>query len=104
MTLDQFQVIIDTLKKQKEAQRTLYSLKVDLLEFTDPYESVITTLFTEIYGLEGYDWFGWFCYENDFGSKMSKRKPKAWDKDGKPICYDVKSLWTYLETECKRKK
>ena len=97
MTLAEFSVIIKTLKDQNEIQKQLYSLNVDLLEFVDPYESVITTLFTEIYGLEGYDWFSWFCYENDFGNKMSKKNPKAWDKDEKPICYDVKSLWEYLE-------
>ena len=103
MELSTFTVIINTLKKQNDDMRTLNSLNVDLINFADSYECVITTLFTEIYGLEGYDWFSWFCYENDFGKKMSKKNPKAWDKDEKPICYDVKSLWNYLEKECKTK-
>lgn len=97
MTLAEFSVIVRTLKKQHEVQQKLYRLRVDLITFVDPYECVITTLFTEIYGLEGYDWFSWFCYENNFGEDMSKEKPRAWDKDEKPICYDVKSLWEYLE-------
>jgi hypothetical protein len=103
MTLAEFSVMIDTLKKQYEVQKQLHSLNVDLFSFTDPYECVITTLFTEIYGLEGYDWFSWFCYELDFGDKVSKKKPRAWDANGKPICYDVKSLWNYLETNCRTK-
>jgi len=97
MTLSEFSVMIKTLKDQSEVQKQLYSLNVDLFQFTDPYECVITALITEIYGSEGRDWFSWFCYENDFGDKMSKKKPRAWDKDETPICYDVKSLREYLE-------
>lgn len=103
MELSTFTVIINTLKKQNDAVLELYKLKVDLMEFADPYESVIRELITEIYSLEGYDWFSWFCYEVDFGRKVSKKKPRAWDKDEKPICYDVKSLWNYLESEYKNK-
>ena len=103
MELSTFTVIINTLKKQNDDMRTLNSLNVDLINFADPYESVITILIKEIYGQEGYDWFSWFCYDCDFGSKYSKKNPGAWDKDEKPICYDVKSLWNYLEKECKTK-
>jgi hypothetical protein len=103
MELSTFTVIINTLKKQNDDVLELHRLNVNLMEFADPYESIIGTLLTEIYSLEGYDWFSWFCYENDFGNKVSKKNPKAWDKDEKPICYDVKSLWNYLETEYKTK-
>jgi NADH:ubiquinone oxidoreductase subunit len=103
MKLEKFIKIVDLLKKQTEVTNQLYKLNVDLVDFADPYESVITILIKEIYGAEGYDWFSWFCYECDFGSKVSKKNPRAWDKDEKPICYDVKSLWNYLETEYKTK-
>jgi hypothetical protein len=103
MKLEKFIKIVDLLKKQTEVTNQLYKLNVDLVDFADPYETVITILIKEIYGEEGYDWFSWFCYENDFGNKVSKKNPKAWDKDEKPICYDVKSLWNYLETEYKTK-
>jgi NADH:ubiquinone oxidoreductase subunit len=103
MKLETLTKIVDTLKNQSEVTNQLYKLNVDLVEFADPYESVITILIKEIYGEEGYDWFSWFCYECDFGSKVSKKNPRAWDKDEKPICYDVKSLWNYLETEYKTK-
>jgi len=39
------------------------------------------------------DWWSWFCYENDFGQKGLE----AWDADKKPICYDLKSLWEFLD-------
>jgi hypothetical protein len=68
-------------------------MKVDLLEFTDPYESIISILMKEIYTAEGYDWFSWFCYENDYGQGGLE----AWDADKNPICYNLESLWEYLE-------
>jgi hypothetical protein len=103
MKLETLTKVIETLKNQSEVTNQLYKLNVDLVEFADPYESVITILIKEIYGEEGYDWFSWFCYENDFGRKMSKKNPRAWDKDEKPICYDIESLWNCLETEYKIK-
>jgi hypothetical protein len=103
MKLETLTKIIGTLKNQSEVTNQLYRLNVDLVEFADPYESVITILIKEIYGQEGYDWFSWFCYDCDFGSKYSKKNPGAWDKDNNPICYDIKSLWNCLETEYKIK-
>ena len=103
MKLETLTKIIETLKNQSEVVNQLYRLNVDLVEFTDPYESVITILIKEIYGQEGYDWFSWFCYDCDFGSKYSKKNPGAWDKDNNPICYDIESLWNCLETEYKIK-
>jgi hypothetical protein len=103
MKLETLTKIIGTLKNQSEVTNQLYRLNVDLVEFADPYESVITILIKEIYGQEGYDWFSWFCYDCDFGSKYSKKNPGAWDKDNNPICYDIESLWNCLETEYKIK-
>jgi hypothetical protein len=93
MTYSDFSVIIETLKKQSDLLNDLYHKNVDLFEIVDPYDVVIRTLLTEIYTAEGYDWFSWFCYENDFGTGTLD----ANDENG-PICYDVKSLWEFLET------
>ena len=93
MNLEKFTEIINTLSKESETAGELYKLKVDILDFLDPYHGIITLLIKEIYGEEGNDWFGWFCYENDFG----KGNLEAWDENGNPICYDVKSLWECLE-------
>jgi hypothetical protein len=93
MTYSDFSVIVETLQKQSDLLNDLYHKNVDLFEIVDPYDVVIRTLLTEIYTAEGYDWFSWFCYENDFGTGTLD----ANDENG-PICYDVKSLWEFLET------
>jgi hypothetical protein len=64
-----------------------------LIDFVDPYHGIIHSLIREIYGDEGLDWWSWFCYENDFG----RGTLEAWDENETPICYDLKSLWEYLE-------
>ena len=93
MTLEKFTELINSLQTESDIISDLYKNKVDLIEFVDPYHSIITLLITEIYGEEGIDWFSWFCYENDFG----KKKMEAWDENENPICYDVESLWRFLE-------
>jgi hypothetical protein len=99
MTYSDFSVIVETLKKQSDLLNDLYHKNVDLFEIVDPYDVVIRTLLTEIYTAEGYDWFSWFCYENDFGTGTLD----ANDENG-PICYDVKSLWEFLETSYRQCK
>ena len=94
MTLEKFTEVIDSLKKTGEDLNKLYKLNVDLVEFVEPYETIISRLIKEIYGDEGYDWFSWFCYDRDFGEK----ELGAWDENENPICYDIKSLWEYLES------
>lgn len=94
MTLEKFTEIIDSLKKTEDDINKLYKLNVDLTEFVEPFELIMSKLLREIYGDEGYDWFSWFCYERDFGEK----ELGAWDENNNPICYDVESLWQYLES------
>jgi hypothetical protein len=97
MTYEKFDRIVTTIKDNSEAIQELYQRNVDLINFVDPYESLVAELIKEIYGKEGYDWFSWFVYEID-ESNVSKENPRAWDKDKNPICYDRKSMWEYLET------
>ena len=70
-----------------------YKLKIDLIEFVDGYNVIISTLIKEIYGEDGYGWYSWFCYENDYGQGTLI----ANEADGTPICYSHESLWEYLE-------
>lgn len=93
MTYENFLKLILKLQKQDEVLSDLYKHQVDLTNFIDPYQEIITTLIKELYGEEGYDWFAWFCYENKFG----EGKLTAWDVNKKPICYSIESLWEYLE-------
>ncbi len=94
MTYETFLKIILGLQKQDRAVSDLYrQSKIDLIDFVDPYHAIINTLIYEVYGVEGGDWFNWFCYENDFGQKGLE----AWDENRNPICYSFESLWEYLE-------
>ena len=93
MTYENFLKVITAIEKQDKAVSALYDLKVDLVEWTDPYGVITGKLLEEIYGEEGVDWFNWYCYENNFGTGGLE----AWDENKNPICYNTKSLWEYLE-------
>ena len=94
MTYENFLSLVLQLKKQDRVISKLYDQKVDLLDFVEPYQVIITDLIKEIYGEDGYDWFSWFCYENDYGEKGMG----AWDENKELICQDIFSLWKYLES------
>ena len=93
MKFGDFEKIISLLKEESERIRKIYDEGIDLINFVDQYHEIIKILITEIYGESGYDWFSWFCHEKDFGAKNLE----AHDENGNPICYDVKSLWEFLE-------
>ncbi len=95
MKLEDFQELVNELKFVTNRDDSLLSNGIDLLNFSDNYHKIITMLIKEVYGEDGNDWFGWFCYENDFGEKGIG----AWDENKNPICYDVKSLWEFLESK-----
>lgn len=98
MNYDKFSEMIKTLEKNSKATRDLYKVGIDLINFTDPFDKVISILIEEIYGKQGADWFFWFCYENEFGKKG---KPAAWDENNNPICRTPKELWKFLEKSYK---
>lgn len=102
MEYGEFLKVILGLQKEGRVISDLYDKKVDLIEFVDPYNAIISTLIKSIYGEKGLDWFSWFCYENDFGQKSWTDKEGnptsgATDENGNPICYSFESLWEFLE-------
>ena len=93
MKLEVFAEILNKLRKQSDKEHALYALDVDLINFSDDYSSVINILLEIYYGKEGADWIAWYLWERDpVGDQY-----QATDKDGNPICYDVKSLWEEVE-------
>ena len=94
MTYQNFLKVLRQLEKQDMELTKLREHNVDLLDFVEPYQGILSTLMQEIYGEEAYDWFCWYCYENDYGAG----KLEAWDKEKNPICYSDKSLWEYMES------
>ena len=93
MTYENFLKITLELQKQDRIITDLFKKNIDLVEFVDPYHAIINILVEEIYGTEGLDWFSWFCYENEFGT----RGLEAWDENKNRICYSHESLWEYLQ-------
>ncbi len=93
MTYETFMKINERIKEQHELILDLSQKNIDLIEFVDPYHHIINDLIKEVYGDEGYDWWYWFIYDNNFGTGNLT----ANDKNGNSICYDYQSLWEYLE-------
>ena len=93
MKLEVFTEILNKLKKQSDKEHALYQLDVDLINFSDDYTSVINILLEIYYGKEGADWIAWYLWERD----PNGASDQATTSDGKPICYDVKSLWEEVE-------
>lgn len=118
MDIKTFEKIIVLLQEQQRRTDLASRINVDVIEFMDPLYQTIDLLIKEIYGEEGYDWFTWFCYDSDYGkrdwsripcftkdkngnlvpaNKRSEDKFGAFDSDGSPICFSVKSTWEFLE-------
>jgi len=94
MTYENFLKVMLQLEKQDMELRKLQERKVDLIDFVEPYQGIISALIKEIYGEEGWDWFCWYCYENEYGAG----KFEAWDENKNTICQSHKSLWEHMES------
>ena len=83
-----------TLQKINRRSIDLYQkYQVDLINYEDDYEKVITALLKEVFNEEQYEWFEWFCWENDFGQKGMEAR----DKDGNLICQSWEGLYEILK-------
>ena len=93
MKLEVFTEILNKLRKQSDKEHALYQLDVDVINFSDDYTSIINILLEVYYGKEGADWISWYMWERDPVGTIDQ----ATTNDGKPICFDVKSLWEEVE-------
>jgi len=93
MKLEVFTEIINKIIKQSDKEHALYALDVDLINYSDDHNSVIDILLEVYYGKEGTDWINWYLWERDPVGKIDQ----ATTNDGKPICYDIQSLWEEVE-------
>jgi len=92
MKLEVFTEILNRLRKQSDKEHALYVLDIDTINFSDNYTSVINILLEVYYGKDGADWIGWYLWERDPDGTIDQAT-----NDGKPICYDIKSLWEEVE-------
>ena len=93
MKLEVFTEIINKIIKQSDKVHALYELDIDLINYSDDHNSVINILLEVYYGKDGADWIGWYLWERDPDGKIDQ----ASTNDGKPICYDIQSLWEEVE-------
>ena len=94
MIYERFLKVILSLQKEQRVIQALYDNGMDVINFVDRYHKIISELIKEIYGKDGYEWWSWYCYENDFGTKQLEAK----DAEGNQICYSHETLHEYLET------
>ena len=109
MEYKEFSEIIDRLKEYDSSVQKAHKVGIDVYDFSDGLHHIINILIKEVYGEEGADWFGWFCYESEYGDKdwnkgnidsyeiidgkmskikrSKKKKYGATDENGKPISF-----------------
>jgi hypothetical protein len=96
MSKEQFETLLNNYQSFQNKIAHFYSFGLDLMEgklsLTVEVENILDTAIQSHYDKEGCDWVNWFLYENDFG----RRGLEATQYD-KPICYDISSLYEYLE-------
>ena len=93
------------LKKYKSLSNKLSKLNdigFDFYEGKFPLMSDVEFIFDltilSHYTQQGADWVNWFVYETDYG----KRDMQGRDENDNPICYDVNSLYDYIEKHHKK--
>ena len=102
MTLQQFEKLISKHKEFNLGISELYDLGFDFyegkFELCGLVDKLFTTSIESIYGKDGMEWVDWFVYETNYATDDQLT---AHDSDGNRICYDVESLYNYLEKTCK---
>lgn len=116
MKLEHFEKILKNYREGNDMISDLYSIGFDLMEgkykLSDSFYHLFISSLESHYTKDGIDWVIWFIFENEWGDKDWGKKPKltdnglevgedkqhgATDENGTPICYDIPSLWRYIE-------
>ena len=97
MTFEEFKPIIDLMVANSKRVSAAYDLRIDLIEFDDDNQRLVSMLWRHILTEEGYEWLDWFLYEKDYTHDgIGRKELQAWDENGKEICKNLKGLHTYL--------
>jgi len=102
MNLKTFTTLIKGIENNQEQKDKAYKLGIDILSFDDNYyKEVVKPLMVEVFSEEGLDWIDWYLYER---VSFSGKNLEAFDKEGKPICFDIPSLYATVKEYSKFKK
>lgn len=97
MTFKEFKTATDYMLEHHKKVISAYKLNIDLIEFSDTQEKLLSMLWRQILTDNGKEWLDWFMYEKDYIEDGKGRKElNAWDDDGKEICKTLKGLHEYL--------
>lgn len=91
MTFEVFNQVIELLKKEDEKLHTLYKLDIDLYNFCDNMQKIITMLLRSHYSFIGEDIISWWLYEDT--------EKILYNKDGDVVddLTSIEDLWKYVE-------
>lgn len=94
MKLEVFKKIIELLKKHQSKTIAAYKAEIDLIDFCDTLEQVISLLIGSYYGKEGKETFDWWCYDKNWGERTDLTMT---DKNGNELCRTIEELHQWLE-------
>ena len=126
MKLEHFEKIMKNYRESCNMVSELYDIGFNLLDGKYNLSYHLDRLFIlsleTHYTDDGIDWVTWFIYENEWGEKDWNKVPLykrnkdgvselveepsrvgATDEYDNPICYDIPSLWEYIEENHKIK-
>jgi len=93
MTLPELTHLLNLMDADNKKIRAAYRLGIDLIEFTESAQEVVSTLLKHVFNEDQYETLSWWMYEKDFGRREDL---KMWDKDGKEVCRTVEELYKFL--------
>ena len=93
MTLTELQHLLNLMDADNKRTREAYRLGIDLSEFDEPKQEVISILLKHVLNEDQYECITWWMHEKDFGRREDLQ---MWDKDGNEICRTVEELHEYL--------
>lgn len=97
MKLEDFKYIIELYKKTSEEFSELHDMGFDFFEgkykISESFYYLTLKSFELFYNDVGINWIDWFIFESKYGTNNLIAK----DEKGDKICYDIESLYNYIE-------
>jgi len=93
MTLPELQHLLNLIDADNERTLEAYKLGIDLSEFDEPKQEVISILLKRVLNEDQYETLSWWMYEKDFGRREDLQ---MWDADGSEVCRTVEELHQFL--------
>jgi hypothetical protein len=93
MTLTELQHLLNLIDTDYKRKMDAYKLGIDLSEFDEPKQEVISILLKRVLNEDQYETLCWWMYEKDFGRREDLQ---MWDADGNEVCRTVEELHQFL--------